>query len=82
MKEFDHLAMMKNPNNWPQWPILPIKRPDKQHGMECAIMYAEGKPVIYFVNMWELSKETKWSELPKKIYESFESLLADGWVVD
>ena len=81
-----------NPGKWPKWPSLPMKNKD-----QCGFMLDKiplGKPIpkdhkcfrtVYCVNPWEFfTKEDrpKIADVPTKVYESVDEMLADGWVVD
>ncbi len=80
----DDLQMMQNPDKWPQWPYLPVKRwvKDRQTP-DLAIMSVTGesasKPIVYFKNMFDSKALIRTKHLE---YASFEELLNDGWVVD
>lgn len=72
-----HRAMMLDPQRWPRWPWLPIKRRGhNQPGTECAAIYAddtvEGEPVTV--------------KFPRpgqpKVYTDVDAVLDDGWIVD
>lgn len=85
----DDLSMMKNPGKWSQYPILPIKRVDKSGEIpEFGLLLPIKNPVVYLANMWDLGdlgvKDT--GDIMKKVkstvYDSFEAILDDGWVVD
>lgn len=75
-----------NPDRWPAWPLLPIKRnTSKADGPECCILFATEKPweVVYDCNLFDLP--TTIGEMKKRVkykYDSVDSLLADGWIVD
>lgn len=71
------LQMMREPNRWPQWPVLPlIKRngslDDKDY---CAFMYATGKPVAYLGNILMLPDTL--AECERRPYPTLEALAAD-----
>ena len=77
--------MMQTPNNWPDWPVLPVV--ERQGQRRAGIMIESATPKVYVgVLMWGLEVgpllpqlETKMTEL--KTYESFESC-AQEWRVD
>ncbi len=91
--ELNDKEMMVNQASWPNWPLLPIKRYNKnQESMrnfpECAIligsMPAKQQPVVVFANMFAFA-EMSYEEIlkiKKQEYESVDALLADGWAVD
>jgi hypothetical protein len=90
-KREEDLAILRNSDNWIQWPICPvIKR--GQSGMPLAgiviadDMYrASGKRFVYQINMWSLEEGPLRPQLDsatKNEYPSTEAMLADGWEVD
>lgn len=79
--------MIVNPDQWPMWPRLPIKRLKTGGGInatkyEIAFVFAgpneDGKWHIFFANAW--------GELPagvrEDLYDSAEAIVEDGWRVD
>ena len=73
-----NLEMMKNPASWPRWPYLPVMK-NCSSGREVAVMFAEGKPIVYRVNMFRvISEKIDITKIPKLEYESFEKLAEDG----
>lgn len=81
----DDLKMMKEPQHWPYWPTLPVKRYLKNYNMQCGFMYAHDKPIVYLHNIRDPEingKKLYLNELKQEKYDTYESLLADGWVVD
>lgn len=74
------LEMMQDPDEWPLWPQLPLKRrghheDSRRTGFLVAI--PELEPVVYLgiVGTVVLKRDTI-------EYSSFEELLAAGWLVD
>ena len=86
-REHDHLAMLKSPDEWPQWPILPVKKWEGI-GMRCGIVLAvEGYlSTIFLTNLFALTGNLKDlidnAEIERIVYDSPEVLVADGWEVD
>lgn len=85
----EDLGMMKNPDTWLRWPILPMKKIEKEEERpKLGFMLATGKPIVYTRNMYELAhigvKTVK--EIMENVsnteYASFEAVLDDGWQVD
>lgn len=82
------LAMIIRPVSWPRWPVLPIKRSVKGGFPQTATLFANGKPIVYLVGMYEMEATTEntWdatlAQYDKKEYPDFEAILADGWRVD
>lgn len=89
-----HYDMMTTPGRWPRWPILPLKRYQRDEagrqlsGMpECACLVAlEGRmTVVYKATMFELSdamKTKRLHEVEQQEYLSIALIVVDGWIVD
>jgi len=78
----EEVKMMKDPGSWPMWPVLPVV---KHAAGSCGILTADGKPIIYLVNMLDLSSGVLKDMLvdkPKVEFESFEAIFNAGWEVD
>lgn len=89
-------AMIRNPDTWPSWPYLPMKKRDKngrQWGSvedKCGgvLMATEetcknGHPTIHHVYLFGLPKtREEFRAAPTTRYDSIEAILADGWVID
>jgi hypothetical protein len=81
------VPFMKDDDNWPIWPILPVQRVRRdgagkgwpQLGVMVPIgMIADHKPVVIFlVSLYDKFDETT----PRAEYDSAESAVADGWAV-
>lgn len=71
-------AFMKTPSEWPQWPILPIKKRDPKGGFPiCHVLFElRGELHMAKVNMYELTGATPSERV------DVDALIADGWVVD
>ncbi len=82
------VEFMRNDKRWPYWPILPLKRPDKNGLPECGFITAHrGRPTtIIIANMYDDLGAKTIGELYEKYklieYDSFEAIVEDGWVVD
>jgi hypothetical protein len=77
-----HHDMMVSPTRWPNYPILPLRRYINRQSEIGCLYEIDGvvKPIVYKINMWDtfgLNPET-----PREKYESFNTLLDDGWIVD
>lgn len=93
-RTFDDKAFMSDPNKWPCWPFLPVKRYTAQAGPGpvCGLILAvEGQmTTVYFASMFrtegrvgELTTDFIKNEAIKRtVYEDIDKLLADGWIVD
>jgi hypothetical protein len=84
----DDLQMMRTPDNWPAYPLLPVK---KRHGNFndddfCAIVVPDvgNRPVVYITNLFMLRTgplKPQLAGVPQKTYESLEQLV-DEYKVD
>ena len=73
------LEFMRDPNEWPTWPVLPVKR---RGSMDVGLML-EGQgnkaaPIVYLTNLFIRDFEN----CEQKKYEDLEGVVDDGWVVD
>lgn len=80
----DEIKMMRNPNRWPAWPKLPLKRSFDYENPRPHLGFLQEermgepiKPKVYLGTIFERS-----GTLESVEYETWASLLADGWVVD
>lgn len=80
MQERNDKAMMSNPDLWPNWPYLPIKRPHAAEGMQCAMLFATLPPVVILSNLFDTSEDKKNAERVE--YSDIDAVLNDNWVVD
>ncbi len=76
-----HRSMMLNPERWPAWPYLPLKRRTKA-GIRTAVLVAaprDGRTVAFVVGNIFMVDQVTLDGVEKR---TVESVLADGWVVD
>jgi hypothetical protein len=74
------IAGMKDPDIWPQWPLLPLKRYEQgSHRMQTGYLVAQEKDrwSVYLGNVWAVQITD-----PAQPYDSPEAIVADGWEVD
>lgn len=76
----DDKAFILDPDKWPHWPVLPVKR-IKDTQMDLGCLLDTGKIIVVLSNMWAL-KNTPISEQKSITYRTVDELLADGWRVD
>ena len=82
MKVFDDVAFLKNPNKWPNL-VCPVKkRVENDNWPKCGVVFKE--PIVYVVSMYSMKdvSDEEWDKLEKHEYNSFEEMVADGWIVD
>ncbi len=74
--------MVQAPDNWPQWPFLPMKR-YVDGRMTCTLLMEEARPPyrLYEVNLWATSAEA-FRTCKKYEYPTPEAMMQDGWTVD
>lgn len=77
--------LILNPDEWPVWPFLPVKRKDsslenKNLGFLVDEHKKDGKLTVYHGMLFNTPMKLK--ELPKSTYDDVDALLADGWVID
>ncbi len=70
------LATMKNPDEWRLWPFLPLVRRDGRKP-DLGFLVDNCAPVVTIGNVFTDSMSTDGVR-----YESYEAIIADGWVVD
>jgi hypothetical protein len=87
-REIDDAFFLKHHDEWPAFPVCPVKRyeKDKQNTWPtCGIVWA-GKPTVLVVNMFSISgmNFSMAKEKAEAVYEyaSFDDMVADGWIVD
>jgi len=87
--KFNDVAMMKNPDAWPCWPVLPVKLYSKPDNFpKCGFLFADGKPAIYMTNLYALDDrpgttyKEKLEGVERVEFSSFEEMVATGWEVD
>ena len=77
--EYDDLGMMSDPEKWPRWPYLPLKkRGSLDLGVLCASRNPEGK-MLFSPNANLYSDPKTWAE---SSWKTPEELVEEGWVVD
>lgn len=81
--EADHVQFLKEPHDWPNNPICPVKRLGKTFDPDGLGIIVRGHPVVVLLTMWQHKITVETIEAAKKIqFESFEALVDAGWRVD
>lgn len=80
------LRMMQDPDAWPRWPVLPLKRSTPDDPLDCAFLMCRfvdsgPDPEVWLGTIYEAS-DLVGDESKHVVYESWDALLADGWRVD
>ena len=88
----EHIYMMKHPNSWPIWPVLPLIKANNTSGgfpkAGCLIEFGMSgpEPIVWLKMMWELPQKATESYMFENIehekFDSFEDIVAAGWIVD
>jgi hypothetical protein len=86
------MAYFQNPHLWQLYPFLPlIRRASDDQEAELGILYdARGATgtfgyacTVFLVNLYGIpTTEADLFSLPKYVYDTFDELANDGWVVD
>ena len=80
VKQKSALEFMQDPDSWPRWPHLPLKRSLTNGQLETAWFYAgwldEPDKVITLGNLFSGERHGLMT------YASCEAILADGWGID
>ena len=79
----DDKEMILSDDQWPCWPILPVKN----HTKICPLtkekpmtgVICSGRRTVVFIGVLGL---THWATAKSMTYASVEALLADGWIID
>lgn len=82
----DDIAILLRPHKWPKYPILYMKKIFKPEGISphlMGIVIASGhRHSVYLHPIDKLPRDIKeYEKFPRQIYNSFEAMLRDGWVV-
>lgn len=90
MAAFNDKAMILDPNKWPSWPFLPLKKgsypslENKRLGvLYHSPVWSDGK--VHVVHIYMFAPPKTAAELhasPATVYDSVDAMLADGWIVD
>jgi hypothetical protein len=78
----ESIRMMDDPDNWPQWPLLPLKRyAVGSNDMETGYMIhvsGEDRTTVFQGNIFMAQPDTD----PAIKYDGFQEIVNDGWEVD
>jgi hypothetical protein len=80
----EHIKFMQSPDEWPAWPVLPVKKAVAMHNPILGVMIErEGgvQPTVYLVNMYQLANKPL-NTIPSETYTDFEGVYDAGWRVD
>lgn len=78
----DDKEMILSEGLWPNWPLLPVKRPSDDF-YECGLIWAGDVTTVVIANLFQLPLTPEQvGSVRTYEYGSVDDLLADGWVVD
>jgi len=79
----DHVEMMKNPDWWPAYPVLPLKRGHLGSKLEVGFMVDEKgfEYTVFKGSIFEI-RDNFDTSASKTQYNSYEEIVQDGWEVD
>lgn len=81
----DDRAFIINPELWPRWPHLPMKKPSRSGGWPQLGVLVDSSLVgeLRFPAELHISDGASPSKVQEvKTFASVEAILADGWIVD
>jgi hypothetical protein len=86
------LMVMCNPQLWSKWPFLPVIRPSKEgEEPELGVLYDARQvsgtygytATVFLCNLFLLpATEAQLFAAPKRVYDTREELVQDGWTID
>jgi hypothetical protein len=75
-----HIAMMQNPDRWPVWPYLPLKRYPASGPMQTGyLVHATDARFTVFLGLIAFARPM---DDARETFDSFEAIVAAGWEVD
>lgn len=87
MRDFDDAEFIGNPDAWPHWPILPVKRYStvpKGDLPELGVIVA-GSCSVLKCSMYSLAGLTikeAFDKFEKEVYQHVSEIVSAGWMVD
>lgn len=83
MRDAQMVAYLKNGNQWPRWPVCPVKKYDTQNKLVIGIVADLPDNVcVRELNIFEGWTPEEYESAVKHSYNSYEALVADGWEID
>jgi len=78
------IELIENPDEWPRWPTLPVKRiPPGEFGFLREVgLSGVVKPVVYLRNASDLETVKTFDEIETIEYSSFNQMFDYGWRID
>lgn len=85
-QEINDVEFIKNSDNWPRWPCLPVKRYPKDAMMESGFLIDDNTYTVYIGSIFRLKSNvdlgTQIKDMKQYKYKSAEEIVEDGWIVD
>lgn len=82
-----HVAMVMTPDDWPMWPMLPLKRyvalghPAYPRQTGCLVAGDQDTPIVYLTSAYQFNPRLV-EQYGNISYGSPEAMVDDGWLVD
>lgn len=82
MTDTRDIDMIRDPDKWPRFPVLPVVRKQDEAVILCTTLEGnlEGEITLYFWNLWDTAAKLK--DAKQITYPNAEAVVADGWRVD
>jgi hypothetical protein len=76
--------MVADPDSWPHWPLLPLKRYTPNVECACQVEISGGGFMLVKANLWAGPEAARKAIAAKEVYwyDTVDDLIADGWIVD
>ena len=76
----EHIAMMHDPNSWPQWPFLPLTKSEglNDPNFELGLLVGDRGPTVHLTNLYAMDLDA----CEKRQFPSYENIYDSGWRVN
>ncbi len=85
----DDRGMIRDPDFWPVWPFLPLKRSTGKGGLpDTGFLVSEAakgqlpEPVTLYLGLLPMYDKTPLAERQTQVFATIDDLVDAGWVVD
>jgi len=74
---------IEQPDNWPTWPLLPVKNRERRDdfGPSTGLIHAAQLTIVRLGNMFDMNRE-KWDNAEKLEFADVQALVDAGWEPD
>lgn len=79
------VTAIRDQDNWPMWPVLPVKTVASAKTREYGIILAGDMTTVWFVNIYELKAGAIAPQLEGRhsiTFDSVEEMVTAGWIGD